>query len=346
MKVDTTMVLDNPAKAGDYAGTLERIGYSGAFAFEGQHDPFLPLALASQYTSNMELGTGIAVAFARNPMNLANLAYDLQLMTKGRFILGLGTQIQAHIEKRFSMQWSKPAARMKELIQAVQAILNYWQGSNAQGQHPQRLQFEGEFYQHTLMTPTFNPGENPYGTAKIFAAGVGPKMTMAVCEVADGFTIHPFNTAKSLCELTLPAIEAGLNHNPRDRKSFEISCNVIIGSGNTEEALKASREKIRKQIAFYGSTPAYKPVLDCHGWGDVQLELNRLSKQSRWDDMTLLIDDAILDAIAVVAEPDAMAEKIQAKLAGVADRVNLVARYTPDVHHWRSLVEALAAKPI
>jgi len=335
MKVDTTMVLENPAEGGALASVLEESGYSGAFSFEGQHDPFLPLALASQSTTSIELGTGIAVAFARNPMNLANMAYDLHLMSKGRFVLGLGTQIQAHIEKRFSMPWSKPAARMKELITAIKTILDCWQTG-------ERLNFDGQFYRHTLMTPTFSPGPNPYGVPKIFAAGVGPKMTQSVCEVADGFTIHPFNTEKSLKEITLPAIEAGMSLNPKSRSEFEISCNVIIGTGENDEELAINREKIRKQIAFYGSTPAYRPILECHGWGEVQSELNTLSKQGKWDDMTNLISDDILSAIAVVAPREELAERIFKKVGSVADRVNLVARYTPDKNNWKDVVAALS----
>jgi probable F420-dependent oxidoreductase len=362
MKVDTTMILTNEhlcntQEIGRYAKKLEDIGFAAAFTFEGQHEPFLPLALAAQGTQEMELGTGIAVAFARNPMNLANLGYDLQLMTQGRFILGLGTQIQAHIEKRFSMQWSKPAARMKEMIQAIRAIWLTWETN-------EKLRFEGEFYRHTLMTPTFNPGPNPYGLPKIVAAGVGAVMTEAVSEVADGFTIHPFNTAKSLRELTLPAIQRGLAKNTFASHSlenhalgnngaathtttsaatrhFEISCNVIIGSGKNEKELAVARDIVKKQIAFYGSTPAYRPVLECHGWGELQTELNRLSKLGKWDDMSNLASDEILDAIAIVGPRDEIAPRIHQKLRGVADRVNLVARYTTDENDWYDIVSQL-----
>ena len=341
MKVDTTMVLGNEhlsdlPQLASYAKKLESIGFDGAFSFEGQHDPFLPLAIAAQQTQHMQLGTGIAVAFARNPMNLAHLAYDLQLMSKGRFILGLGSQIQAHIEKRYSMTWSRPAARMKEMIQSVRAIWHSWQTDEP-------LRFEGEFYRHTIMTPAFNPGPNPYGAPKIYAAGVGAVMIEAVSEVADGLTIHPFNTAKSLLELTLPAIEKGLANGGVDRKDFEVSCNVIIGSGNNEQEINAAKELIKKQIAFYGSTPAYRPVLECHGWGWLQPELNRLSKLGQWDDMKGLISDEMMDAIAVVGPRDEISARIKQKLDGVADRVNLVARYTPDESDWADVVTQLKA---
>ncbi|WP_240334408.1 LLM class F420-dependent oxidoreductase [Sphingobium estronivorans] len=341
MQVDTTMVIANAQLGarnaiGDHARKLETLGYDAAFAFEGQHDPFLPLALAAQATSTLKLGTGIAVAFARNPMNLANLGYDLQLMTQGRFILGLGSQVQAHIEKRFSMPWSRPAARMRELILAIRAIWDSWQNDVP-------LRFEGEFYRHTLMTPTFSPGPNPHGMAKIVAAGVGSRMTEAVCEVADGFTVHPFNTARSLREITLPAIEAGLRKNPVDRSGFDVSCNVIIATGRDERELAKARAIVKKQLAFYGSTPAYRPVLECEGWGDLQLNLNRLSKEGRWDDMAALIDDEMVDALAVVAPRDEIAQRIHVRLAGVADRVNLVARYADDDRDWADIVQQLHA---
>ncbi len=347
MKVDTTMILTNEhlcdtQAIGIYAKKLESIGFNSAFTFEGQHDPFLPLAIAAQSTSTIEIGTGIAVAFARNPMNLANLAYDLQLMSKGRFILGLGSQIQPHIEKRYSMPWSKPAARMKEMIQAIRAIWHCWETD-------EKLRFEGEFYRHTIMTPTFNPGPHPFGLPKIYAAGVGPIMTEAVCEVADGFTIHPFNTAKSLRELTMPSVNKGLEknnviNNPTSKKTFEVSCNVIIGSGKNAEEIAVARNMVKKQIAFYGSTPAYRAVLDCHGWGELQTELNRLSKLGQWDDMTHLISDEIMDAIAVVGPRDEIAPRIHEKLAGIADRVNLVARYTSDESEWEDIVHQLQQK--
>lgn len=339
MKMDSTMIFTNDdlcdvSRIAAQAQKLERLGYSGAFAFEGQHDPFLPLAIAAQSTETLQIGTGIAVAFARNPMNIAQLAYDLQLMSRGRFVLGLGTQIQAHIEKRFSMQWSHPAARMQELIRAIRAIWHSWETGEA-------LRFEGDFYRHTLMTPTFSPGPNPFGCPEIVAAGVGATMTESVCAVADGFTVHPFNTARSLRELTLPAIQKGLLQNTTAGKHFEISCNVIIATGSNAEELAAAREKVRKQIAFYGSTPAYRPVLACHGWEDLQTELNRLSKLGEWDTMTALISDEVLDAIAIVAPRDEIAQRILQKYAGIAQRINLVARYTPDAQDWQDVVSRL-----
>lgn len=334
MKIDTTMVLENPADAGRLAQSLEAIGYSGLFSFEGQHDPFLPLALASQTTRRVELGTGIAVAFARNPMNLAYLGHDLQLMTQGRFILGLGTQVQAHIEKRFGCVWSQPAARMREMILAIKAIWACWNDGEP-------LRFEGEFYRHTLMTPTFSPGANPYGAPKIYAGGFGPKMTAAVAETADGFIVHPFHTVESVQAITLPAMAAGLAAGNRVRGDIELAVNLIVGTGDTPEALAAAVEAVRKQIAFYASTPAYRPVLEVHGLGELQPRLNAMSKAGQWDAMAALIPDALLHAVAVVCPRQAMAERIRQRCAGVFDRVNLVARYTGDASGWADVVAAL-----
>lgn len=334
MKIDTTMVLDNPAAAAVLAQQLEAVGYDGIYSFEGQHDPFLPLALASQATSTVQLGTGIAVAFARNPMSLAYLANDMQLLSKGRFILGLGTQIQAHIEKRYSSTWSQPAARLRDMVLAIRAIFAAWQTGD-------RLRYEGDFYKHTLMTPAFSPGPNPYGIPPIYCGGFGPKMTEVVGEVADGFIAHPFHTSESIQQITLPALHKGFAKAGKNRKEFTLAVNLIVGTGDSEQSLCEAREKIRRQIAFYGSTPAYRPVLDVHGMGELQTQLNILSKDGHWDAMAALISDELLDAVAVVCPREEMAEKIRARCEGVFDRVNLVARYTPDAADWADVVCAL-----
>lgn len=334
MKIDTTMVLDNPADAARLAAELEAIGYDGIYSFEGQHDPFLPLAIASQTTNTVQLGTGIAVAFARNPMSLAYLANDMQLLSEGRFILGLGAQIQAHIEKRYSSVWDKPAARLRDMVLAIRAIFDAWQTGD-------RLRYEGEFYKHTLMTPAFSPGPNPFGIPPIYCGGFGPKMTEVVGEVADGFIAHPFHTPESIQKITLPALQNGFAKAGKKREDFTLAVNLIVGSGDDAAALKDAREKIRKQIAFYGSTPAYRPVLEVHGMGELQTQLNILSKDSHWDAMTALIPDELLDAVAVVCPRDEMAARIRARCEGVFDRVNLVARYTPDENGWVDVVQAL-----
>lgn len=334
MQVYTTAPLEDPRKARTIYKELEDIGYDGGFSFEAKHDPFLALAVAAEHTTKLRLGTGIAIAFARNPMNLANLGYDLQSITGGRFVLGLGSQVRPHIEKRFSSVWSHPAARMTEIVQAIKAIWACWEGKAP-------LKFEGQFYRHTLMIPAFNPGPNPYGPPPIFTGGFGPLMTAVAGEAADGFIAHPFNTRRSLLENTLPALEQGLAKSGRKRSDLEVMCSTLVVTADTEEALAASRLAARKQLAFYGSTPAYLPTLACHGWEGVHGELNRLSKEGRWDDMTNLISDEILEQIAVVGERREIAGKLRARLDGIADSVSITHNRCPDPGHWADIVREL-----
>ena len=334
MKIYTTAPVEDPREARTLYKELEEIGYDGGFSFEAKHDPFLALAVASEHTDNIRLGTAIAIAFARNPMNLANLGYDMQVISGGRFVLGLGTQVKPHIEKRFSSTWSKPAARMREIVVAIRAIWDAWEGNSD-------LNFEGEFYTHKIMIPAFNPGPNPYGPPPIFTGGFGPLMTEVGGEVSDGFIAHPFNTRKSLLENTLPALEKGLANSGRSRENLEVMCSTLIVTADTEEKLAASILAARKQLAFYGSTPAYLPTLACQGWEDVHLELNALSKQGRWDDMTGLVSDEVLEAIAVVGMRHEIADKLTARLEGIADSVSLTHNRLPDPGHWADIVREL-----
>jgi probable F420-dependent oxidoreductase len=337
VKIDTPILEQNLAAVGAAARRLEELGcYDGCFTFEGPHDPFFPLVLAAEHTEGLELATAIAIAFARSPMLLANIGYDLQQLSRGRLILGLGSQIRPHIEKRFSMPWSKPAARMRELVLAIREIWRCW---NEGG----RLDFRGEFYTHTLMIPFFNPGPNPFGNARIFVAGVGPRMTEVAGEVADGFFTHPFNTVESLRETTLPAIERGLAKSGRTRADFEISYQVMVASGDSDEQQSLARAAIKSQIAFYASTPAYRGVLESRGWGDLQPELNRLSKQGKWLEMTALIGDEILEAIAICGARDEIADRVRARCGDFANRVSLVTPYAPDPADWAEIARALRA---
>ena len=334
MKVYTTAPLEDPRKARTIYKELEDIGYDGGFSFEAKHDPFLPLAVAAEHTSTLRLGTGIAIAFARNPMNLANQGYDMQSISGGRFVLGLGSQVKPHIEKRFSSVWSHPAERMREIVLAIKAIWNCWEGKAP-------LDFKGRFYTHTIMIPAFNPGPNPYGTPPIFTGGFGPLMTAVAGEVADGFIAHPFSSRRSLLENTLPALEQGLAKSGRRRADIEVMCATLVVTADTAEAFAASKLAARKQLAFYGSTPAYLPTLACHGWEELHRELNRLSKAGRWDDMTGLIGDDMLAEIAVVGERREIAGKLRARLAGIADSVSITHNRCPDPSHWADVVQAL-----
>ncbi|HLS79981.1 MAG TPA: TIGR03617 family F420-dependent LLM class oxidoreductase [Steroidobacter sp.] len=334
MKIYTTAPLEDPRQARTIYPDLEKIGYDGVFSFEAKHDPFLPLAVAAEHTRTLRLGTGIAIAFARNPMNLANLGYDLQSITGGRFVLGLGSQVKPHIEKRFSSVWSHPAERMREIVLAIKAIWNCWEGRA-------KLDFRGKFYTHTIMIPAFNPGPNPFGPPPILTGGFGPLMTAVAGEAADGFIAHPFNTRRSLLENTLPALEQGLAKSGRKRADIEVICATLVVTAQTEEAFEASKLAARKQLAFYGSTPAYRPTLVCHGWEGIHDELNRLSKAGRWDDMTGLIGDEILNEIAVVGAPHEIAGKLRARLEGIADGVSLTHNRCPDPEHWAGVVQDL-----
>ena len=320
MKVDAGLT-GNITNAAEKAAQIEADGYSGAWTAETAHDPFLPLAAAAGATSEIELGTSIAVAFARNPMLLANIGWDLQAMTHGRFILGLGSQIKPHITKRFSMEWSKPAARMREMIQAIRAIWDTWQ-------HGTPLQFRGEFYRHTLMTPFFTPHPDDlgdFGPPKIFLAGVGPLMTEVAGEVCDGFFCHGFTTEKFLREVTIPALERGRATAGKTMDDFQIVGPSFVVTGTDDEQMEKAAAGTRQQIAFYGSTPAYRPVLEIHGWGGLQEELNGLSKQGEWVKMGELIDDEILNTFAVVGPPESIAPELGRRYGDVISRISFYA---------------------
>lgn len=300
----------------EVVGNLEQQGYDGGWTAETSHDPFLPLLLAAEHTSHLELGTNIAVAFARNPLIVANVAWDLQAYSGGggRFILGLGTQIQPHIEKRFSMPWSHPAHRMREFVSALHAIWSAWNGEA-------KLNFEGDFYTHKIMTPMFTPEQHPYPVPKVFIAAVGEVMTEMCGEVADGHLGHPMVSKRYLNEVTVPALLRGMARSGRDRGDFEVSCEVMVATGESDAELAAAMTAARKQIAFYGSTPAYRKVLELHGWGDLHAELNRLSKQGEWDAMGSLIDDDMLGTFAVVGRVDEVGAALKSRCEGVVDRV-------------------------
>lgn len=258
MKIDSSLMFE-PVKVGAMAASLEEAGYDGAYTFEGQSDPFISVAAAAMNTQKMELMTSIAVAFARNPMNLAYLGNDLQNLSHGRFILGLGAQVKAHIERRFNMPWSKPAARMREMVLAIQAIWNTWQTG-------EKLRFEGEFYQHTLMSPVFSPPPNEHGMPKIFVAGVGPVMTEVAAEVGDGYFLHPFNTAHSMETLSLAAIDRGLQKAQKPRENFCVSAQVMTATGLDDESMAAAIDSARNQVAFMHQPRRICRCLSVTGW--------------------------------------------------------------------------------
>ncbi|NBQ99135.1 MAG: LLM class F420-dependent oxidoreductase [Actinobacteria bacterium] len=336
MKVDGG-ITTNLSAVPQGAKEVEAAGYSGAWTAETAHDPFLPLVLAAEHTQSIELGTSIAVAFARNPMLLANLGWDLQAYSKGRFILGLGSQIKPHIEKRFSMEWSHPAKRMREMVLAIRAIWDTWENGT-------KLDFRGEFYKHTLMTPFFTPERAElagFGTPKIYLAGVGELMTEVCGEVCDGFICHGFTTEKYLREVTIPALARGRAKAGKTMEGFDIVGPSFVVTGNNEDELKAAAAGTRQQISFYGSTPAYRGVLDIHGWGGLQDELNTLSKQGKWAEMGTLIDDEILNTFAVVGEPEEIAPELHKRYGDVISRISFYAPYKSDPARWQPVIEAI-----
>ena len=320
---------------GAQAQELEEMGYAGIMTAETSHDPFFPLLVAAQNTQKVELITSIAVAFARTPMIMANIGHDLNAFSKGRFVLGLGSQIRPHITKRFSMPWSSPAARMREYILAMRAIWATWHEGKP-------LEFTGKFYTHTLMTPMFTPTDVEYGAPKVFLAAVGPKMTETAGEVADGMIVHAFTTEKYLRETTIPALERGFAAAGKSREDFEISYPVFVVTGTNEDELAEAQVATCKQIAFYGSTPAYKPVLDSIGAGELQGELNTLSKQGRWDEMGTLITPEILKEFAVIGEPQTIAGQIKSRYGDLVDRTSAAYANIPKSDRKKIIAELSA----
>lgn len=321
MKVDGELFV-SMGKVPERIAQLEAAGYHGAQSVETGHDPFLPLTLAAEHSRKIDLITAIAVAFARNPMNMASIGNDLNDYSQGRLILGIGSQIRAHIEKRFSMPWSHPAARMREMIQAMHAIWDNWHKGTP-------LNFRGQFYSHTLMTPVFTPTPSKYGAPRVFLAAVGPLMTEVAADVADGIMVHPMTSVKYLKQMTLPIVDASLKKRNLPRAKFELSYPVFVVSGQNEKEFEESKKTVKQRIAFYGSTPAYRGVLELHGWNGLQSQLNLMSKQGKWVEMGELIDDEMLDTFAVVGEPHEIVPMLKARYTGLVDRFSLSFPFVP-----------------
>ncbi|MFC4852102.1 TIGR03617 family F420-dependent LLM class oxidoreductase [Actinophytocola glycyrrhizae] len=307
-----------------------RIGLDGVWTTETSRDPFLPLLLATQRAPELTVGTAVAVAFARNPMTVAVTANDLHAMSGGRFVLGLGSQVSAHITRRFSMPWSNPAARMREFVLALRAIWSSWQTG-------ERLRFTGEYYSHTLMPPLFRPDPNPHGTPPVVLAAVGPRMTRVAAEVADGLLVHSLTSERYLREVTRPQLTG---HAP----GFTVCYPGLVATGADERTFAAAVAKVREQIAFYAATPAYRAVLDLHGWGDLHTELHRLSRRGDWDTMTGLVDDTVLRTFAVVGEPAEAGAEIAGRYAGLVDRFTLYTPYPLDEPTRAAVVSSVRDK--
>ncbi|MEU5990429.1 TIGR03617 family F420-dependent LLM class oxidoreductase [Spirillospora sp. NPDC047418] len=323
-----------PDEAAQRARALIAAGVDGLFTFEGPHDVFLPLIVAAGASEvpPTDLMTNVAIAIPRSPMHLATTAYDLQLLSGGRFRLGLGSQIRPHIENRYGSTWSRPAARMRETVLAVKAILNSWQDGT-------RLDFRGEFTKHTLMPPTFVPGPNPYGVPPVLLGALGPVMTRTAAEVADGLLVMPFHSHRHFRERTLPAVAEGLERSGRER--IEVYPQAIVAMGGSPAEIEAASFGVKGLLAFYGSTPAYRPVLDIEGWGDLQPELNALSKTGDIMGMIGLIDDTMMRTLAVVGTPAECAAEIKTRFGDVADRI---CAYFPGSTHPEETITTLATE--
>jgi probable F420-dependent oxidoreductase len=295
-------------------------GFSGVWSTEVSRDPFLPLMPASEQAPELDVGTAVAVAFARTPMTTAMSAHDLQSFSRGQFHLGLGSQVKAHVERRFAMPWSEPAARMQEYVAALHAIWASWRDGT-------RLDFRGDFYQHTLMTPMFAPPPHGHGDPPVLLAAVGPRMTDAATAVADGLILHGFTTPRHLREVLVPRVVRGLQRAGRERADFVLSYPGLVATGESDEGLALAVAAVRKQIAFYGATPAYRQVLDLHGWGDLHEELHRLSVRQDWDTMTTLVDDEVLASFAVVGSPERAGEEIARRFGDEIDRFTVFTPY-------------------
>jgi probable F420-dependent oxidoreductase len=327
---------------GDYLRGIDRtaraaedLGFAGLWTSETKHDAFLPLAIAANETREIDLGTSVAIAFSRSPMETAQTAWDLQDLSEGRFVLGLGTQVKAHITRRFSMPWERPAARLREYILAVRAI---WESFQNEGP----LEFEGEFYRHTLMTPFFNPGPINYPEIPIYIAGVNTRLARLAGEICDGFHVHPFHSPEYVRRTVIPTIAEGARQADRDPGQVTLASSAFVITGENEERVTEQRESVRSQISFYASTPTYRTVLEAHGWQDVGEELGKLARDKRWNEMPALVTDEMLGAFSVEATPDEIGPALRERYEGIIDRVAL---YIPFVSgerdaFWRTVVES------
>ncbi|CAA9449902.1 MAG: F420-dependent oxidoreductase [uncultured Rubrobacteraceae bacterium] len=337
MKLDAGLAVEGKHLLGidEVARAAEDLGFDGLWTSETKHDSFLPLAVAAGSTRRIDLGTSIAIAFSRSPMVTAQVSWDLQDLSGGRFILGLGTQVKAHITRRFGMPWDKPAARLKDYILALRAI---WDSFQTEGP----LNHEGEFYRHTLMTPFFNPGPIEHPEIPIYIAGVNTRLATLAGELCDGFHIHPFHTPEYVRQIVKPAIAEGAGKRGHDPEDVALAASVFVVTGEDEREIEDQREKMRAQTAFYASTPTYRIVLDVHGWGKVGEELGELARNKRWDEMPSLITDEMLGAFVVEAAPNYVGPALKERYEGLIDRVALYLPFVPGEkdEFWRATIAA------
>lgn len=327
MKLDATLRAVALADVAGESARAEALGFDGVFVTERNGDPFLAVTLAATSTHRVALGTAAALAFPRSPMEVAYTAWDLQGLTGGRFLLGLATQVRAHVERRYSAVWSDPPERMRDYVLALRAIWTAWRDHTP-------LAYEGAFYRHTLMPPAFRPADHGRDFPRVLVGGVGPRMVEVAGEVADGLLVHPLCSRRVLDRLTLPALARGLSSSKRRREDVEVHVAVLVATSDSEW------EEARRRVAFYGSTPAYRPVLAVHGWEDLATELHGCSRVGAWEQLSGLVDDEVLGTFVVRAEgPDQVAAELAHRYGGLADRVSLNAGERSDLGRWAELPE-------
>ena len=336
MKVDTGVPTDPREAPVEVAQAAEALGFDGLHTAETAHDPFLSLALVAPATSRIELMTSVAIAFARSPTSMAQTAWDIQALSKGRFVLGLGTQVKAHVERRFAMPWGPPVPRLREYVGLTRALWDTWQDGAP-------LNFRGEHYRATLMSPFFNPGKIDHLRPPVYLAGVAPPLLRLTGEIADGLAVHPLHTVPYLREVVQPAIAAGAKKAGRVPSDVALSIPAFVVTGRTPKERDETRQRIRSQIAFYASTPSYAPVLEHHGWGEAREQLSALAARRAWSEMPGLVDDSMMAAFAVDVEPADAGPALRERYGGLADRITLYQRFVPgqDDEFWRSLLQAL-----
>jgi probable F420-dependent oxidoreductase len=339
MKFDLALAPSSLSQVPDLAKRAQTLGAAGLWTTETQHDPFLPLGLAAEHTTSISLGTAVAIAFARSPMTVAYTSWDLAEQSGGRFILGLGTQVKPHIERRFGMSWPEsPVGKLREFIQAVRAIWHSWQTG-------ERLNFRGEHFKHTLMTPFFNPGEIKHPNIPIYIAGVNAPLIKLAGEAADGFHVHPYHTRKYLAEVILPNLEAGALKAGRSKTDVAVAATAFVAIGRDESERAMMREMMKSQIAFYASTPTYRSVMSLHGWDAQAEQLSVLAARGGWLDMPAVLTDEMLTEFIVDGTWDDIGAKLRAKYDGLADRLSLYLPFTPSEidDNWQKVSEAIQA---
>jgi probable F420-dependent oxidoreductase len=330
--LDATLSMEDLHGAGEHARAAEDVGFAAVWANETQHDPFLKLALAAGTTSRITLGTGVAIAFPRSPTVMAHIAWDLAALSGGRFILGLGTQVRAHIERRFGVPWESPTSKLREYIDTMRAVWRSWQEGAP-------LRVEGRYYRLSLMTPFFNPGPIAHPEIPVYIAGVNPLLCRLAGEIAQGFHVHPFHTAPYVNSVVRPNIERGLAAAARPRSAVQLYAPVFAAVGETPGEQRTELDRARAQIAFYASTPSYRIVLQTHGWDDVAGRLQRLAAQRKWDEMAALVPDEMLDAVVVRGRWEEVGRQLRSRATGVLDRVACYRPFTTaELPGWRRLI--------